>query len=562
MFFSFRNRLFAISVLLLTIFVAGAGIYLHHTLGGWTEQRIQHDLTSRTTLVVNALSASLEEERPELVEYLGEGVAQRLTLIDADGRVLADTQLSEQEVADVDHHGERPEVMAALEEGFGLARRYSTSVETEMLYVAMPLDDGGQVVRVAVPLSDVDDALAHLRWLLIIGALFGLGAAVFMSSLASKLMSRSLQRVLDRSRRMQPQKKASQSASLHGVTRQLEETLDLLAQQRDRFRDVLDGMNDGVVATDEEGQIVSCNRAARGILQMDADNLGEPLSRWVDQEMIAAVMASPVAGMEFEAGETTRRRLHMRATRRDGGEGFVFVLQDVTALRQLERVRRDFVANVSHELRTPVTVIRANAETLIDGPLLRGDHARTFAEGIFRNAERLDRLIADLLDLSRIEAGEAEFDTQQVNLAALVGRAVEDLRRYVGETTTELVVEIDNDLVVDADGDGLEQVVLNLLENAFKYADGGAVLVRARPRGKMILVEILDDGPGIEEAHRERVFERFYRVDAGRATSAGGTGLGLSIVKHLVGAMGGEVGVRGRPSGGSIFWFTLPGAAP
>jgi two-component system phosphate regulon sensor histidine kinase PhoR len=235
------------------------------------------------------------------------------------------------------------------------------------------------------------------------------------------------------------------------------------------------------------------------------------------------------------------------------------VMHDITDLRHLETVRRDFVANVSHELRTPISVIRANAETLLDGALGDPTAARPFVEALLRNAERLGRIIADLLDISRVEAGQLRLRCLPVPLAAAARRAADAMLPAVARKGLEVRVDIAEEIIALGDLQALDQVLLNLLDNAIKYTpEGGHVVVRAHADTEQVRVDVSDDGPGLEAHQRKRVFERFYRVDPGRSRDMGGTGLGLSIVKHLCETMGGRVGVDPGQPRGSIFWFVLP----
>ena len=238
----------------------------------------------------------------------------------------------------------------------------------------------------------------------------------------------------------------------------------------------------------------------------------------------------------------------------------VIVATDVTEMRHLERVRRDFVANVSHELRTPISVIRANAETLLDGALEDAKVSRMFVEATHRHADRLGRIVSDLLDISRIEAGRYALNPESMNAGDVVDQVLDLVESKATEKDIELVVSIAPELEIYADRKAMEHILINLVSNAFKYTpDEGRVEVTAHaPTPDVVRIEVLDDGPGIDPAHRQRIFERFFRVDAGRSRDMGGTGLGLSIVKNLVEAQGGEVGVDARSPRGSVFWFTLP----
>jgi two-component system phosphate regulon sensor histidine kinase PhoR len=252
------------------------------------------------------------------------------------------------------------------------------------------------------------------------------------------------------------------------------------------------------------------------------------------------------------------RHILARVTRQEDG-GQVAVLRDVTTVRRLERMRRDFVANVSHELRTPISVVSANTETLLDGALHDKEFAPTLLEAVHRNAERLTLIINDLLDLSRLEAGSYSLHSGRSQVADVAERVVESLAERSAAKDTEVTMSVSDDLVVMTDEAALFQVLVNYLENAIKYTpDGSRIEISAWRRKNRIRVQVSDNGPGIPEKYRDRIFERFFRVDPGRSREMGGTGLGLSIVKHLVEAMGGRVGVNQADPKGSAFWLDLP----
>lgn len=237
----------------------------------------------------------------------------------------------------------------------------------------------------------------------------------------------------------------------------------------------------------------------------------------------------------------------------------MFLLEDVTTMRRLETMRRDFVANVSHELRTPVAVIRANAETLMAGAKDDPQMATRLIDGLHRNAERLARILADLLDLSRLDAGQYRLEIAPTSVRAVTEQSLSTLESHALSRNITTVVHVADTLAVHADPKALDQILVNLIDNAIKYANPqGRVWIEANELGDDVRIDVRDDGPGIPEKHRERVFERFYRADPSRSREAGGTGLGLSIVKHLVESMGGTVGVEANVPRGCIFWFTLP----
>jgi two-component system, OmpR family, phosphate regulon sensor histidine kinase PhoR len=333
-----------------------------------------------------------------------------------------------------------------------------------------------------------------------------------------------------------------------------------LARERVLLATVVEGLTQGVIAVDGEHRIELLNDAARRMLGVSSTPVGEPLIEFVRvPQVFALIDGDEAATAEVQLAGGARALI--RVAHKFGHEGRVLLLEDVTAMRRLETVRRDFVANVSHELRTPVAIIRANAETLLagakDDPVMAGK----LIDGLHRNAERLARILADLLDLSRLDAGQYRLELAEVPVPAAIEGALTAIEPSAGRRGVGVEVAAPAGLAVRADPKALDQILVNLLDNAVKYTrPEGHVWVLARPDGDAVRIEIRDDGPGIADKHRERVFERFYRADPSRAREAGGTGLGLSIVKHLVESMDGTVGVEPNEPSGSTFWLRLPAA--
>jgi two-component system phosphate regulon sensor histidine kinase PhoR len=337
-----------------------------------------------------------------------------------------------------------------------------------------------------------------------------------------------------------------------------------LTEERDRLRGILAGMEEGVLLLDEQGHIVLLNSALREMLLLGADAVGKTqleAIRHADlKELIEVARAGEAITGEIELEGLKPRRLLVRAATLPGREGQVFaVFVDVTEVRKLESLRRDFVANVSHELRTPVTAIRSAAETLQSGIPDDPRILDQFIGIMARNAERLHGLVEDLLDLSRIESQKLKLVPETLEVRAVFAQALSLFRERADKKSIELVNAVSSGhLRIGADRRALEHVLTNLVDNAVKYCPERArVTLRAEERGDELDLIVEDDGPGIEERHLPRLFERFYRVDAGRSRELGGTGLGLSIVKHLSEAMGGSVAVKSKPGAGTSFVVSL-----
>lgn len=566
-----RGKLFLVSVVLIVAGGGAAGWWAQRELGTYLENQARTELERHARSA--AATVTLDSDPDRLADRIGEATGARITIIDADGSVIGDSEFDGLALQELESHAQRPEVVEARRDGVGVTNRYSRSVETDMLYVAVadPAAPTTPVVRASRRLSTVQAALARVRWILGGAGLLLLVVAVIMSALASWIMVQAVNRLLAAAKAVSRDRTARIDVATVGDFRELAEnvnrvldelegTMGALSSQNERMEAVLQGMNEPVLGLDAELTIILCNRAAREFLGLHEAPVGTPLREVLkapefDKLDFAGSPESP-SSIELELGN---QRLLAQATPQRDGSGSVLVLHDITGIRRLEKMRRDFVANVSHELRTPVAVLQANAETLLDGALEDFAMAEKLVEAIHRQTERLSNLVADLLDISRIEAGQYHLDLEVVPVRALCARTLESMERPADARSSELHLEISGDLAVVADPKAVEQIVTNLLDNAIKYSgSGGSVTLRASTFGNRVRFEVEDDGPGIERKHHARLFERFYRVDKGRSRGMGGTGLGLSIVKHLVESMDGRVGYRPANPRGSVFWFELP----
>lgn len=578
-----RAKFFIFTVLIVVAVDLAAGFYLQWELRADREQRIEDELSRHARTAQYLLEETDEPWTAETIDpiadELGRTAAARVTIIGDEGWVLGDSELSPAELEGLDNHSERPEVLAAQADSCGLSRRHSATLGADMLYCAMSLDGERGVVRVSTPVRAVDEAVARLRLILVFAGLLAVALASGVGLLMSRLMYGRVRALMEAARAMaeghqdgEPMPASADefdglAGSLTRVSEELERTVKELALERDRFEAVLQSMDEAVLAIDSERRIIALNRSARELLGITAKVHGRLLLEAVRIPALAEALDAALRGesrsidVTLESGGSPRQ-LMVRATPQGEASGAVLVMHDVTEIRRLETVRRDFVANVSHELRTPVSIIQANTETLLSGALDEPAQARRFLDAVRRNAERLGQLISDLLDISRIEAGKYKIDMRPLNMGSVARSVSKSVAEACRRRGVILELEVDEQLQVRADPGALDQVLVNLVENAVKYGpEGATVELAAVEDGAAVRIEVRDSGPGIAPAHRRRVFERFYRVDPGRSRGMGGTGLGLAIVKNLSEAMGGDVGVEPREPTGSIFWVRLSKAS-
>lgn len=339
-----------------------------------------------------------------------------------------------------------------------------------------------------------------------------------------------------------------------------------LSERLTQLEQVLQSIKDAVVRVDSELKVSLMNAAATKLFKAGDSYKGRLIDDVAQVPIFVEFLREADKGedtsLEFDLvrGPHTRH-IRARVTQQEDG-GQVVVLRDVTAVRRLERMRRDFVANVSHELRTPISVVSANSETLLEGAIDDPVFATKLLEAVNRNAGRLTLIINDLLDLSRLEAGSYSLHKSRIYPAKVAWRVRESLEEKAAARKMKVHLHIPEDLVVVADEAAFFQVLVNYLDNAIKYTPtGSAIELRAERRKSKVRIEVCDNGPGIPPKVVDRVFERFFRIDPGRSREMGGTGLGLSIVKHLVEAMDGRVGVHNsETNGGGVFWLELPSA--
>ncbi|MCW5893642.1 MAG: PAS domain-containing protein [bacterium] len=522
---------------------------------------------------------------------LSSGLEVRVTVLGADGAVLCESSRASSELGS---HADRPEVRQALTMGSGTATRWSDTAQAHLVYAAVRQQRDGavRVIRVAMPADVLSAGAAWARRLALVVVAVALALAVLVAVLLSARMLRRLQRLVGFASRLAAGEPAPYLAperrdDLGGLEAQLSEmarrvagTIAELRVEQERLEAILRGMVEGVLVTDMRGNVVLMNARAREVLGIAIDDAtpGRPLVDLTRDPALGDLLRELEAGAAIASRDVTLGggqgpTLQVNGARLRAADGqvfgFVIVLHDVTELRRLEVIRRDFVANVSHELRTPLTAIKGYAETLLGAAGDDRETARRFLAVIDRHSERLGRLIDDLLTLSDLELGRTPLRIG----AVAMGPVVDDVLQIFAEPVARAGVRVEAQVapglaMVQADGDRLRQVLINLVDNAIKYTPkDGHVLVRAMAaagpeHAGMVEIAIEDSGIGIPAQDLPRLTERFFRVDKARSRELGGTGLGLAIVKHIVQAHGGSLAISSALGQGTTVRVFFPAAAP
>ena len=522
-------------------------------------------------------------------EWMGRSGA-RVTVIDSTGRVLDDSQ---HDPETMENHANRPEIRQAFAAGWGQSVRHSATLGRDLVYRAVRYDQPAAspvVIRMAFPLAQVEESVSELRHRIYVASLVVLLLGGMFSLAYFRMFAARIERLKDFSRRVAegdfrplpgggPRDEiADLSDALNETAAWMDRTIHSLSGERNRSSAILRSMVEGVAVIDEQEKIVFCNRAFSEIWNLDSTAVeGRPVIEAVRNSDVVTVIRRALQGeeglrTEIAMGIVQQRSFSVTAAPVLAIEGAlaghkptgaVIVLHDVSELRRLERVRHDFVANVSHEFKTPLTAIQGFAETLLSGALDDPRNNRRFLEIIRDHATRLAVLTDDLLKLARIEAGKLEVQFGPVQLSDVIDRCVETAQLKAARKRIKLETDVPASLpLVHGDASLLRDVVQNLLDNALQYTpEGGRVRISAQADQREAIVSVDDTGIGIPLADQERIFERFYRVDAARSREAGGTGLGLSIAKHIVEAHGGRLWVESEVGHGSKFSFSVSLAA-
>jgi len=531
-------------------------------------------------LVIRDLAGSTPIDLQRLDDLYG-ATQTRVTVIDRRGVVVADNQ----ESADaMDNHSQRPEIIQARLNGVGDSDRYSDTVRFNLLYVAVRVEAGGEIlgyVRVAVPTKALQSQLAHLRNQILISAGIVTALSLILGFFLTRMFTRPIIDITGiatrmaggefnlRLQRLRRDEIGELSVALNNLAQGAEERIVALTNSRDEIAAVLSGLNEGVIAVDTHQRIIHINSAARSMLKLKRhDMTGLPFWEVVRlSELSDAVDAclgdlKTVTGVLKRSGQTLGHTvLLMRNQATDLAIGAIIVLEDITEMVRLQQIRTDFVANASHELKTPIAAIRGFAETIVDDPDMEDQTRRHFIDRIRSQAARLENIVQDLIQLSRVDSSTKRQLNNDVDLGALLAHVFEERRDQASDKGVQMHLALPSEaIVVRGERGGLDQMVSNLLDNSIKYSrqSDGRVDLRLLAQGDIASIEVQDNGIGIPTEEQQRIFERFYRVDRARSREQGGTGLGLSIVKHVAQSHRGSVSVTSAKGEGSTFIVRLP----
>lgn len=584
---SFSGRLSLTFISLIILVASGSGLASSLYMKNFYMGNVENNLAYEASLVSHMINlggqvAADAGSYQKVAVLASSDTDARVTIVDKDGNVLGDSQF---DPAVMDNHKSRPEIYQALQGQRGISTRLSDTAKVNMLYVAIPFQNeaGSGAVRLAKPLDQIQTLYNHIL-VLILWAVLGIGAGALILSLflarrfASPLkdVTRAVQQIAQGNFNQKvtvqvDDELGSLVNSFNDMAERLQNNMEEISKVKNRLEAVLENTVNALFLVDNEGRLSWINTNAVHLLSIDSKQIGKKLVEVLNNYSLLDLIDTVLKERRPKRQEIVLRTAQgekilevnlvpVLTPDRIYQPDVLVVLNDISELKRLQQVRQDFVANVSHELKTPVATISGFAETLVSDGKGSPDTVREFSQIIYDEAQRLSKMIAAMLELSRLESGYQELNQENFKLIDIINTAVTIVRKRVagGIITVDSAPEF-ADLTVLADRDMIVQAVINLLENALNHSPEGApVMVKIEKLRDDVRISVVDQGDGIPEKDQSRIFERFYRVDKARSRKTGGTGLGLAIVKHLIENNGGKVGVKSSMGSGSTFFFTLP----
>jgi two-component system phosphate regulon sensor histidine kinase PhoR len=593
------RRVFFLYFILASVLIVVLGEYLSSTVRNNYLSKLQEDLTIQSRLIAEDIPLSFQDNLDDFCKRYKEKTGARITIIDSSGHVLGD---SDELSSLMENHSNRPELIEAGANGIGSSIRFSKTLQRDLFYLAISVtkdDQEKRFLRMSVPLHDIDIAVRKIK-IQILTASFASLLIVFLIGLfQTGRLVKTIEEITafsqavtsgDFRKRLFPKGKdelAELTRNVGTMSQELQRRLQQAEEEKYMIETILMNMSDGLMLTDLKGMILLSNSAVKTFFGVQSSTEGKTVMETLRKaELVDLIerVAETKETISREIEVTYPKELFLMVTAvpysiKGELSGAVFAFHDVTRLRQLEDIRKDFVANVSHEIKTPITAIRGFAETLLEGALEDKENAHKFLETIKNHSERLNSLVSDLLTLSRIELGDIKIEKETVDLSNVIDTVFETLKGKAQTKGLYFNKEISTGpQEVKADRNRLIQILLNLVDNGIKFTEKGGITVRVRnvefrmrnegvskqiPKSeiaipKSIEISVEDTGIGIPKRHLFRLGERFYRVDSARSRELGGTGLGLAIVKHLVKAHGWEMQIESTPGKGTTVKIFIP----
>ncbi|WP_158736606.1 two-component system histidine kinase PnpS [Alteribacillus sp. YIM 98480] len=577
----FRTRLvFGLMIAILFV-LAALGILLGQLLKGFYVDQLEERLGKEASMAALAMEDIEKTEWQEYAEELAKRLDVRVTIIEDDGDVAGETAEGPQAA---ENNLERPEIEQADEDG-GTTIRYSSTAEEELLYYAYPFQYGEEengYVRLAMPVERIGEVNQKLWIFLAVSFSIAFIIILSLSYRIANQLTRPIGQVTDVAKQLA---KGNFKARTYEGTKdeigQLTRSINILAYnldqitrqyqtQQERLEALIDHMGSGLIFINDRGDISLINQYCKDIFDADTDQWLQQLYYQVieDKKLIQLIQQIFLTEVKVRSQVQLNTRLNVShydvygapiVGEKDRLRGIVLVLHDITELKKLEQIRKDFVANVSHELKTPVTSLKGFTETLLDGAMEDERARKQFLDIIWKESDRLQDLISDLLELSKIEKEYFELNWQKVNVTESVEEVVELLRPKAKNKKLDLLVDVPDDIYMEGDTSRFKQIIINLVTNAIVYTpEEGSIHVYVKKEEESVVVSVKDTGIGISEEELPRIFERFYRVNKDRSRNSGGTGLGLAIVKHLVEAHHASINVYSEKNKGTTFIIRFP----
>ncbi|HMM22201.1 MAG TPA: ATP-binding protein [Selenomonadales bacterium] len=587
-----RTRLITSYLLVVAVVLTLLGSYILWYFHRHTVDSLSANLLTQAEVISDLLTDKLDDslEPPLLdatVKELSQRVNLRVTVVDTSGRVLAD---SWENPAAMENHGQRPEIMTALTTGYGSATRYSATLNENMLYVAIPIRHGGAVIgalRVSNTLSYVEEGFSQIRTVLLIALFLTSLLALAISIGLARTYTSPLEKIIATAQEIADGRLDSRvhvrtgdeiellAGTLNTLASNLEDKVSEITAEKSKLELIFRHTNSALMLLTRHGLVVDVNKAAIDTFHITPVMLGQHNLQVIGNGLFDKALQEAATRRESRLLDLktdiqgVKRVFEVFIAPISGGEtgtgSILAVFHDITALRDMQEKQADFVANASHELATPLTAIKGFAETLLDGALKDPGLSTRFITIIHDEADRMHRLIKDLLQLAKLDSQDYRhgITVEPTLIEPVVATAVNDLAAtWTQKQLTVAIHAADEPLAVQANADWLKQVVLNLLDNAIKYTPaGGYIAISWRKDRNQAIFTVEDSGIGIPAEDLPRIFDRFYRVDRARTRAAGGTGLGLAIVKFIIETFGGKIEAKNNSRGGTTMQFQLPLAA-